>query len=100
MTLEELTRKYADRFVNEEKVNDTFTHMGKFGKITAFMFAFETENARVQTELCIKGGKIIGLTPEKEPVEDVWGYTSEEYTEEITPEELFRIDRYLHSVMA
>lgn len=100
MTLEELTRKYADRFVNEEKVNDTFTHMGKFGKITAFMFTFETENARVQTELCIKGGKIIGLTPEKEPVEDVWGYTAEEYTEEITPEEIFRIDRYLNSVMA
>ncbi len=100
MTLEDLTRKYMNRLTDEEKVSQTFTHMGKFGRVTVFMFSFETESALVRTEVCIKGGKIIGFTPEKEPVQDVWGYTSEDYTEDITEEDFTRIDLYLNSVMA
>lgn len=100
MTLEELTRKYTDRFVDEEKVSERFTHMGKFGRVLVMMFSFETENAVVRTEVCLKGGKIIGFTPEKEPREDEWGYGTEGYTEEVTEEEFARIDLYLNSVMA
>ena len=99
MTLEKLTDKYMNRLTDEEKVGATFAHMGKFGKVTVFMFSFETESALVRTEVCIKGGKIIGFTPEKEPLQDDWGYTAEDYTEEVTAEEFARIDLYLASVL-
>ena len=100
MTQQDLEQTYINRFLDEEKVSDTFTHMGKFGRMTLFMFTFTTENATVRTELCVKGGKLVGFTPEKEPLVDDWGYTAEDYTEEITEEEYVRIGRYLASVMA
>ena len=48
----------------------------------------------------MEGGKLIGLTPEKEPRQDDWSYTSEEYEEDLTAEDLSRIRRYLNSVLA
>ena len=100
MTQQDLEQAYINRFLDEEKVSDTFTHMGKFGRITAWLFSFESETATVRTEVCVKGGKIIGLTPEKEPLQDDWGYTSEEYEEGLSAEDLSRIQRYLNSVLA
>ena len=100
MTLEELTNAYMDRAVDDEKISQSFTHMGKFGRITAWLFSFESETSTVRTEVCVKGGKIIGLTPEKEPLQDDWGYTPEEYEEGLTAEDLSRIQRYLNSVLA
>jgi len=100
MTLEELTRKYNNRFVDDEKLSETFSHMGKFGRVTVFMFSFDTENATVRTEVCVKGRKLIGFTPEKEPRVDEWSYTAEGYEEDLTEEEYARIDLYLASIMA
>jgi len=100
MDLDALTRKYMNRFVNEEKLGETFTHMGKFGRVTIFMFTFVPESAVVRTEVCVKAGKLIGFTPEKAPLEDEWGYTAENYEEELTAEDYARIDRYLGGIMA
>lgn len=100
MTYEELTRKYTDRAVDPERIEQAFRHMGKFGKITGYGFSFETETATIHAEVCVKGGKIVGFTPEKEPRVDDWGYGPEEYEEEITPEEYARLDLYLASVLA
>ena len=100
MTLELLTQKYVGLPVDIEKTEETFTHMGKFGKVTVYSFSFDTENATVHTEVCVKGGKIVGFTPEKEPRQDEWGYgPEEEFTEEITPEECARVDLYLASIL-
>ena len=100
MTLNELEAKYTGKFVNEEKISETFTYMGKFGRVIIYMFTFETENSVVRTEVCLKAGKIIGFTPEKEPLEDIWGYVSEDYTEDVTEEEFSRINLYLASILA
>jgi len=100
MTLNELEAKYTGQFVNEEKISETFTYMGKFGRVIIYMFTFETEHSVVRTEVCLKAGKIIGFTPEKEPLQDVWGFTAEDYEEDVTEEELARIHLYLASVLA
>lgn len=101
MTLESLTQKYTGLRVDEERIENAFRHMGKFGKTTGYGFSFETENAVVNVEVCVNRGKIIGFTPEKEPYVDEWGYGSEEeFTEELTPEDCARIDLYLASVLA
>lgn len=101
MDIHDLAQKYTGRGVDGERIEELFRHMGKFGKMTVYGFAFETDNANVSMEVCVKGGKIVGFTPEKEPrVADEWGFGAEEpYTEELTPEECGRIDRYLASVL-
>lgn len=100
MTFEDVSRKYMDRAVDVERVEQAFRHMGKFGRITGYGFSFETESALIQAEVCVKGGKIVGLTPEKSPRVDEWGYGPEEYEEELTEEDCARLDLYLASVLA
>ena len=100
MTLEELARKYNGLAVDVERTEELFRHMGKFGKVTVYGFSFETDNSTVHMEVCVKGGKIEGFTPEKEPREDEWGFgAAEEFVEELTAEECSRADRYLASVL-
>jgi len=100
MNLEELTQKYTGLAVDGERIEETFRHMGKFGKVTVYGFSFETDNSTVNMEVCVKGGRVVGFTPEKEPREDEWGFGSEEpYEDELTAEECGRIDRYLASVL-
>jgi hypothetical protein len=101
MTLDALTQAYMGRAVDIEIIEERFTHMGKFGKITVYGFSFDTENASIHTEVCVKGGKISGFTPEKEERIDEWGYAPEEaYTEELTDEDCARIARYLDTILA
>lgn len=102
MTLDDLSKKYADLPVDEERIEQNFRHMGRFGRTTVYGFSFETENAKISAELCVKGGKISGFMPEKEPrEEDAWFFgTVEAYQEEFTSEECARLDRYLASVLA
>lgn len=100
MTYEELTQKYTDRTVDIEHVEQAFRHMGKFGKITGYGFSFETENSVISAEVCVKGNKIVGFTPEKAPRVDDWGYGPEGYEDEITAEEYARLDLYLASILA
>ena len=101
MTLEALTQSYMGRAVDIETIEERFTHMGKFGKITVYGFSFDTENASIHTEVCVKSGKISGFTPEKEERIDEWGYPSEEeFTEELTDEDCSRIARYLDTILA
>lgn len=101
MTLDALTQAYMDRAVDIEIIEERFTHMGKFGKITVYGFSFDTETAAIHTEVCVKQGKISGFTSEKEPREDEWGYPPEEsHTEELTEEDCARIGRYLDSVLS
>ena len=102
MLLEDLSKKYADLPVDEERIEQNFRHMGRFGRTTVYGFSFETENAKISAELCVKSGKISGFMPEKEPREvDEWFFgTVEAYQEEFTPEECARLDRYLASVLA
>ena len=101
MTLDALIQSYMDRPVDMEIIEERFTHMGKFGKITVYGFSFDTENAVINTEVCVKYGKISGFTPEKEPKEDEWGYLPEEaYTEELTDDDCARIGRYLDTILA
>ena len=101
MTLDALTQAYTDRSVDIEIIEERFTHMGKFGKITVYGFSFDTENATIHTEVCVKHGKVFSFTSEKEPREDEWGYAPEEkFTEELTEEDCFRISRYLDTILA
>ena len=101
MTLEELAAKYDGAAVSEERVNATFRSMGKFGQIFVHTFSFETDNAAISAEVCIKHGKMVGFTPEKTPRQDEWGFDAgEDFAEELTPEDLDRLDRYLGSVLA
>lgn len=101
MTPESLMEKYTDRPVDPERIEELFLHMGKFGKMTGYSFSFETDNATVSVEVYVKGGRITGFTPEKEPRVDEWGYGApEEYTEALTAEECSRIDRYLAGILA
>lgn len=101
MTLEELNRKYENLPVDGEQIGEVFAYMGRFGRNTLYSFSFETDNASIQAELCVKDGRIIGINPEKEPREEEWGYPAEEpYTEELTDEDCRRMDRYIASVLA
>ena len=101
MTLEALIQSYMDRRVDIELIEERFTHMGKFGKITVYGFSFDTENASIHTEVCVKTGKVSGFTSEKEPREDEWGYLpEEEYTEDLTEDDCRRIGRYLDTILA
>lgn len=101
MTLDELAAKYANLPVDEERIEKNFRHMGRFGRTTVYTFSFETENAAVTAEVCVKGGRLSGFNPEKEPREDEWGFgASEPYQEDFTAEECDRLDRYLASVLA
>ena len=101
MTLEELAAKYDGAPVSEERVSATFRSMGKFGQIFVHLFSFDTDNATISVEVCIKHGKMIGFTPEKAPRQDEWGFDAgEDFTEELTPEDLGRLDQYLSSVLA
>ena len=101
MTLEELAVKYDGASVSEERVNATFLSMGKFGQIFVYNFSFDSENATIHVEVCMKHGKMVGFTPEKTPRQDEWGFDAgEDFTEELTAEELDRLDRYLGSVLA
>lgn len=86
--------------MDTERLEELFLHMGKFGKMTCYGFSFETENAAVSVEVYVKGGRITGFTPEKEPRIDEWSYSvTEEYIDTFTAEECSRIDRYLASVL-
>ena len=101
MTLEELAAKYDGAHVSEDRVNTIFRPMGKFGQIFVHLFSFDTDNATVSVEVCIKHGKMVGFTPEKTPRQDEWGFDAgEDFTAELTPEDLDRLDRYLGSVLA
>ncbi len=101
MTLEELAKKYDNAPVNEDRVASTFHSMGKFGQIFVHTFSFDTENASVSAEVCIKHGKMVGFTPEKSPRQDEWGFDAgEAFTEELTQDDLLRLDQYLGSVLA
>lgn len=101
MTLDELAIKYDSAPVNEDRVNAVFRSMGKFGPIFVHTFSFDTDNATISAEVCIKHGKMIGFTPEKAPRQDEWGFDAGEgFTEELTDEELGRLDQYLGSVLA
>lgn len=100
MTLEELAGRYIGRIVDGEKIGERFAYMGKFGRVTAYSFAFETENALVRTEVCVQESRIIGIAPEKEPMEDDWGIVDETYQETLTDEEIARMGLYLRSVLA
>ena len=42
MTLDALTEAYMGRAVDIEIIEERFTHMGKFGKITVYGFSFDT----------------------------------------------------------
>ena len=101
MTLEELAIKYENARVNEDRLNAVFRNMGKFGPMFVYGFSFETDNAAVSAEVCIKHGKMVGFTPEKTPRQDEWGYDAgEDFTEELTADDLHRLDQYLASVLA
>lgn len=101
MTLEELSTKYDNARVSEDRVSAVFRSMGKFGPIFVHTFSFDTENATVTTEVCIKHGKMVGFTPEKTPRQDEWGFDAgEEFTEDLTEDDLIRLDQYLASVLA
>ena len=101
MTLEELAIKYDNAPVSEDRVNTVFRSMGKFGQIFVHTFSFDTDNATVSAEVCIKHGKMVGFTPEKNPRQDEWGFDAgEDFTEDLTPEEIDRLDQYLASVLA
>ncbi|MBQ8143269.1 MAG: hypothetical protein IJ042_00565 [Butyricicoccus sp.] len=101
MTLEELAVKYDGARVNEDRLNAVFRNMGKFGPMFIYTFSFDTDNATVTAEVCIKHGKMVGFTPEKTPRQDEWGYDrAEDFDEELTDEELERFDQYLGSVLA
>ena len=100
MTLEQLTEKYMNQSLNVELIEEKFLHMGKFGKITVYGFTFETDTASVSVEFCVKGGKFTGFTPEKTPRNDEWGYTYEEYSEEITSDEYASMDRYFSTILS
>ena len=100
MSLEQLTEKYMNLPVDAELIEEKFLHMGKFGKITVYGFSFDTDCSRISVEFCVKGGKFAGFTPEKEPLSDEWGYSFEEYSEEFTPDECSRIDRYFATILA
>ena len=67
---------------------------------TVYGFSFETDTATISVEACVKAGKFSSFTPEKEKKVDDWGYSTEEYTEEFTPEECSRIDKYFSSILA
>ena len=101
MTLDALTQAYTGQAVDIELIEERFTHMGKFGKITVYGFSFDTENASIHTEVCVRAGKISGFTPEKEPREDDWGYApEEEFTKELTGDDCRRLARYLDTILA
>ena len=101
MTFDELTVKYDNVLVSEDRVSAVFRSMGKFGQIFVHTFSFDTDNATVTVEVCIKHGKMVGFTPEKTPRQDEWGFDAgEAFTEELTPEDLVRLDQYLASVLA
>ena len=102
MTMDELAKKYADRVVDEERIEQNFRHMGRFGRTTVYALSFETDNAAVAAEVCVKSGRISGFSAEKEPREaDEWGFgEAEPYEEEFTAEECSRLERFLASVLA
>lgn len=102
MTLEDLVQTYTHRPVDTQQAEQIFRHMGRFGRTTVYSFSFETENARISAELCVKDGKITGFMPEKEPLEaDEWSFLpAEPYQDAFTAEECARLDRYLASVLA
>ena len=100
MTIEQLTEKYMNLPVDTERIEEQFLHMGKFGKLTVYGFSFETDSSCVSVEFCVKGGKFAGFTPEKEPRDDEWGYSLEEYSEDFTSDECSRMDRYFSTILA
>ena len=42
MTAQELEQKYIGRMTDEDKLNDQFHMMGKFGKASMYTFSFNT----------------------------------------------------------
>ena len=50
MDLQDLTRKYTGLGVDGERIEELFRHMGKFGKVTVYGFAFETDNSSISME--------------------------------------------------
>jgi len=101
MTMDELAVKYADLPVDEERIEKNFRHMGRFGRTTVYALSFETENATVTAEVCVKSGRLSGFNPEKEPRVDEWAFgETKPYSEDFTAEECARLDRYLASVLA
>ena len=100
MTAQELEQKYIGRMTDEDKLNDQFHMMGKFGKASMYTFSFNTYGYTISADICIECGKITGIVPEKEEREDEWGYVPEDASPDIQPEEYDTIARYLESVVA
>lgn len=100
MTEQQLEQKYIGKKTDEDKLNDQFQMMGKFGKASMYTFSFRTYGYTVSVDICIEFGKITGIVPGKEECADEWGYIPEDASPDVQPEEYDTIARYLDSVIA
>lgn len=100
MTKQEMEEKYIGCMTDEDKLNDHFYMMGKFGKASMYTFSFHTYGYTISVDICIEYGRITGIVPEKEEHADEWGYVPEDGSPDIQPEEYDTIARYLNSVTA
>lgn len=100
MTVQEFEHKYIGRMTDEDKLNDNFHMMGKYGKAFMYTFSFHTYGYTISADVCIEFGKITGIVPEKEPCADEWGYVPEDVSPDIQPEEYDTMAQYLNSVLA
>ena len=53
MTAQELEQKYIGRMTDEDKLNDQFQMMGKFGKASMYTFSFNTYGYTISADICI-----------------------------------------------